>query len=442
MNQIKYKIPVLFLLVLQFSSINARDETDTIRINSLKDLFTRVVKNNPGQEVYRLQIKQASYNYKESRSYLYPAVSGNFSGQKNLSLAVTPVPGELVQQPGTTFYAQFGKKYAYNAGINIGQNLFDWPLKLQASIAKSNILLLQSQQDAYIQTVKNQAGNYFYSALIAKTSLGLSQTDLLYADSLVVLAKQRLDEGTSDALSLNQAYINYNNVQQNISQSSQLYDQGIENLKIILGVNPYSALILNGVLNPDSLITVSGVIVGADKNLNVYIRQEMIADLQRKQQKAVAYPKLSLSGYFGDQQYGNDFGLSFEKNSWSPYRYIGFNLSVPMFTGTANHFKNKSAEAQKQIASQQYYNAVKQSQINDELLLNTYRNYRDIMKSSLHNFQLYGHNLQLNQQKYREGISNMDVYFKAFEDYLRAENTYLNNLSQLLSTLGIILSRE
>jgi thiaminase len=36
----------------------------------------------------------------------------------------------------------------------------------------------------------------------------------------------------------------------------------------------------------------------------------------------------------------------------------------------------------------------------------------------------------------------MDTYFKAFQDYLTAENNYLNNFSQLLSTRSTLLSRQ
>ncbi|HEX9509268.1 MAG TPA: TolC family protein [Puia sp.] len=432
----------LVVLLLPYWELIAQEKPDTLSIGTLQEVLSVAVKNNPGQEVYRQQVRQARYNYQAAQGYWYPAVSGSLSGQQNLSLAVTPVPGILVGQPGTTYYAQFGKRYAYNAGINVTQNLFDWPLTLQAAIGKSNILLVQAQQDAYIQTLKNQAANYYFSAWIARASLDISRTDLLYADSLVALAKQRLEEGTADVLAFNQASINYNNVQQNILQSRQLYDQGIENLKIILGVRPATVLVLAGRFDPDSLVTGAGGSVGADKNLQVYLRQEWITVLQRRQQKAAAYPILSLSGYFGDQQYRNDFGLSFANHSWSDYRYIGVNLSIPIFTGLTNFYKYRSSQVQQGIARLQYENALKQSLVNDQLLVKSFLNYQEMVRASRANFVLYGHDLLLNQQKYREGIVNMDVYCRAFEDYLLAENVYLNNLSQWLSTWGTILSRE
>lgn len=444
MRRTEYIPILLFLLILSLSpnELFAQERPDTLAIGSLVEALATAVKHNPGQEIYRQQLLQARSNYKAAKGYAYPAISGAFSGTQNLNLAVTPVPGELVGQPGTTYYAQFGKRYAYNAGVNVSQNLFDWPLTLQAAISKDNMFLVQAQQAAWLQTLKNQVAGYYFSTWIARTSLSISAQDLLFADSLVVLAQQRLQEGTADALAVNQASVNYNNVQQNILQSRQLYEQSIGNLKIILGAGTATILVLTGRFDPDFLQADSDVSLNPDKNLDVYRRQQEISSLQARQQKAMGYPVVSLSGYFGDQQYRNDFGLSLAGKYWSPYRYIGFNVSVPVFTGLTNFYKYRSAKIGHEIAAIQYDDAARQSGINDQLLVKNFWNYREMAKASRTNFDLYGRLLLLNRQKYLEGLINMDVYYRAFEDYLRAENTWLSSLSQWLSAWGTILSRE
>jgi len=164
--------------------------------------------------------------------------------------------------------------------------------------------------------------------------------------------------------------------------------------------------------------------------------------LQSKEQRATAYPKLSATGYFGGQQYRNDFGLSFTNDAWSGYRYVGINLSIPIFTGFSNSNKYKSAVAAHEIARQQYDNAKQQSAINDRLLLKNHDDYLNMVRAAESNFKLYYQNLLLTKQKFTEGIISVDVYFKAFQDYLTAENTYLNDLSQLLSVKATIISRQ
>jgi outer membrane protein TolC len=259
---------------------------------------------------------------------------------------------------------------------------------------------------------------------------------------LLKLSKQRLQQGITDAIAVNQADINYNNVLQSKAQSQQLYDQGIENLKILLGEKPANELGLSenielSLLSVDDLTT-----LGTDRSLEVYQQQVQIADIQRKSQRSVAYPKLSATVFLGAQEFRDGFGFSVDNNALSGYRYIGLNLSVPIFTGFANSNKYQSSVVQKQIAQVQYDNAIQQSAINDRLLIKNFTNYADAVKASGNSFKLYGNNLQLNKQKYQEGILSMDAYLRVFQDYLTAENVYLNNLSQLLSTKATILSRQ
>jgi len=429
-------------LCLLNMSLFAQAKTDTLVVSSKNEAIALAIKNNPTQAVYKQQILQAQYNYKASKGFLYPSASASFAGTDNLHLAITPIPGELIGKPGTTFDAQFGKKYSYNTGITFGYSLFNWQSVLQADISKNNVLLNEIQQDAYVQSLKEQVAKYYFSTLIAKASLKTILTDEVLADSLVALARQRLNVGTTDALQVNQAVINYNSVIQNKAQSQQLYDQGVENLKILIGRQAGEELTIAENLSLDSLRNDASINLNADRSLDVYQQQEKIAVLQSKAQGSVAYPQFSATGYLGDQQFRDDFGLGFNNGAWSGYRYIGINLSVPIFTGFTNSNKYKSAVVAQHIAQVQYDNAKQQSEINDRLLLKNNRDYLNMVLASENSFKLYHDNLILNQQKYTEGVSNIDTYLKAFQDYLTAENTYLNNLSQLLSIKATILSRQ
>jgi len=438
--------PLVILLILIFAfsgeALLAQDKADTLKFNSLNEVVSLAIKNNPTQAVYQQQINQAKYNYKASKGFIYPSASGSFIGTDNLHLAVTPIPGELIGKPGTTFYAQFGKQFNYGTGITLGQDIIDWQSIFQAEIANNNIKLNELQQDSYIQGLKDQVGKLYFSTLTAKASLQIINTDRLLADSIVNLNRERFNEGTIDAIALNQEIISANNVLQNQAQSQQLYDQSIENLKILLGEKPENDPLLTESLNLESLSIDNNITLNNDKNLDVYKQQIDIAGLQSKSQRSVAYPKLSASMYLGAQQYRDNFGLSFSSNAWNPYRYIGLSLTVPIFTGFTNSNKYKSALVQQNIAQLQYNSAKQQSEINDRLLIKNHNDYFDQVKASASNFKLYRSNLQLTKQKYLEGVIGMDVYLKAFQDYLTAENLYLSNLSTLLSTKATILSRQ
>jgi outer membrane protein len=410
-----------------------------IVFHSLPEVWNAALKNNPTQHIFRMKTGQLTADYHASQSYLLPQIAGNFSGQDNLKLSVTPVPGELIGQPGKTLYLTFGKHYVYNAGVNATENLFDWQYVFQSNIAHENITLNNLQQAAYEQNLKASAAQYYFSGLIAASSIQISNRDFQIADSVLATIRNRYTQGLVDLSAVHSAEINVNNVQLNILQSRQLLNQSIQNLKLLTGCKANQTLTLDEHLAADSPVNLS---IGPDRNLNVYIANTHLAQLQAKIFKAATYPTLSLSGFVGSEQFRDNFGLSFGDQTWNDYRYLQLNLNVPLFTGLYNRNKYQSARALARINAQQYQDAVEEGKITDSLLISTYDNYRLLVAASGRNLLLYRDNVELQRQKFEEGLISIDTFQKTFEDYLHAENTHLNNLSSLFSAMASIISRN
>jgi outer membrane protein len=429
-----------------------------IVFHSLPEVLTAALRDNPTQHIYRLKTGQLTADYHASQSYLYPQVAGTISGQDNLKLSVTPVPGAIINQPGKTLYLTFGKHYVYNAGVNATENLFNWQYVFQSNIARENISLNNLQQAAYEQNLKASTAQYYFSGLIAASSIKISTRDLQIADSIFNTVKNRYTQGLVDLSAVHSAEINVNDVQENILQSRQLLDQAIQNLKLLIGCAAQQTLTLDENLVADSISTdlptgasaEAGApskagptpAIGPDKNLDVYAANTHLAELQAKFQKAAFYPTLALSGFLGSEQFRDNFGLTFGDQTWNDYRYLQLNLNVPLFTGFYTRDKYRSAQALARINAQQYHDAVEEGKITDSLLINTYDNDRLLVATSGRNLLLYRANVDLSRQKFEEGLISIDTFQKTFEDYLRAENTHLNNVSSMFSAMATIISRN
>jgi outer membrane protein len=415
--------------------------------HSLPEVLTAALRDNPTQHIYRLKTGQLTAEYKADQSYLYPQVAANFSGQDNLKLSVTPVPGELINQPGKTLYLTFGKHYVYNAGVAATENIFNWQYVCVANEARENINLNNLVQQAYEQNLKASTAQYYFSSLIATSSIRIANRDLQLADSILMTIKNRFSQGLVDLSAVHSAEINVNNVQENILQSTQLLNQSIQNLKLLTGATAQQTLILDEHLAADSISMDSpdsptSPDIGPDKNLSVYAANAHFADLQTKFAKAAFYPTLSLSGFVGSQQFRDNFGLTFGDQSWNDYRYLQLNLNVPLFTGFYTRNKYRSAQTLARINAQQYHDAVEQGKISDSLLISTYDNDRLLVAASGRNLLLYRANVELSRHKFEEGLISIDTFQKTFEDYLRAENTHLNNLSSMFNAMASIISRN
>jgi outer membrane protein len=196
---------------------------------------------------------QLTEDYKASLGNLLPQASLGISGQDNLKLSVTPVPGELIGQPGKTLYLTFGKQYIYNADLQVSQTIFNWQFVFQSKIAKENVTLNSLQQAAYQQNLKVSSAQYYYEGLVAASSLRISNRDLILADSILSTVHDRYTQGLVDISAVHSAEINVNNVRQNIYQSQQLFDQAAQNLKLLTGCKPDQSVRLDEYLAIDSL---------------------------------------------------------------------------------------------------------------------------------------------------------------------------------------------
>jgi outer membrane protein len=452
------RLPFLLLFLLTLGT--CLGQPPTLIFHSVTDIWSAALHNNPTERIYRMKTGQLTEDYNASLGNLLPQASLGISSQDNLKLQVTPVPGELIGQPGKTLYLTFGKQYIYNVDLQVSQTIFNWQYVFQSRIAKENVALNSLQQAAWQQNLRVSSAQYYYEGLVAASSLRISGRDLILADSILSTVRDRYTQGLVDISAVHSAEINVNNVRQNIYQSQQLFDQAAQNLKLLTGCKPDQSISLDEYLAIDSLSSASvdpGTPPGAtyplpgipdasplspDKNIDVYAGNARLAALQGSLQKTAFYPTLSIAGNLGSQQFRDNFGLTFGNGAWNDYRYLILNLNVPLFTGFYNRDKYRSAEATARINARQYQDAIEQGAINDTLLLKTYDNYRLTTEASGRNLLLYRENLMLSQRKYEEGLISIDTWQKAFEDYLRSENTHLNNLSQLFSTRASIIGRN
>ena len=111
----------------------------------------------------------------------------NLIQQMQIDIAETPVPGELVGQPGETVYLKFGKKYNYSAGVNVNYSPLDWQAIYQSKIAKVNLELKTAGKAYFEQNLKEQIAQLYFAALTAKKAVEIGESDLATADTLLWL---------------------------------------------------------------------------------------------------------------------------------------------------------------------------------------------------------------------------------------------------------------
>ncbi|MEI6753393.1 MAG: TolC family protein [Paludibacter sp.] len=433
---------ITLLIFLSIFTLNSQNQSSTITLSSFEETWNYALKNNPDQKSYLLNIEKAKADKITSQSFLWPSINGSFSGQYNIELPTTPIPGEIIGKSGTTIYAQFGQKFNYSTGIMVNKEILNWQNYMQLKLAENNILTTQLQIDAYKQSLKQQVALFYFTTAIAQEALVTNRRNLSDADSIVILTKQKQQQGLINTISANQALINRNNIRQQIASSEMLVDQCKISLKILCGLKVNADLQLNVLELKSQQIVSPNQNLNPDKNIAVVETQVKALKYKVDIQKGAYLPKLNTNWYIGEQQYRKDFGLSFDSKDWYVSKYLGINLQIPIFNGFSTSSRVKSSKIEYQKAQNDWEESKRKAALNDELLLKNFTQSSLIAQTNQENYRLYTENEQLANQQFRAGIISLDDYLKISEDYLKAENNYLNSLSTLYNYYSTIISRQ
>lgn len=428
------------LLVGYLTTIPLCGITQNIKLNNLEQALKLALTSNIDYQNYVLNQKKAELEYKQSRNYRLPTITGSFSGQRNMDLAVTPLPGEIFGQPEQTIEAQFGQKYNYNAGISISKQLFNRQAVLESKLSKMNTRFVVIEKNIFEELLMEQVSLYYFTGLVAKRAIDIGEEDLKSAESILKLSLHKFEEGFIDAFALNSTRININTVRQNLNASKQLEYQCMVELKKLFAMTTSDTLTITGEPGQNLPQLVNTQLTDNHLLESAALQLDQ-ADMQVKLSKSALLPVISMNSYYGRQQFRDDFGLSFGEGKWTNYSYLTLNLSVPIFTGFSNRSNIKRSQLSQQVAFQEKIEVENNIALDDRLLITNYKLSLDDVNSLLDTYHLYEKNKALTYQKYEEGLVSLDGYLSVFEDYIKAENAYLNSLSKLYTYYSQIIPR-
>jgi len=435
--QVKRKIIFAVLSWFIFSFSEAQ-----VKINSIEEAQKYALEHNYGHKMQQLKISQAREQKQTANAFLYPTISAGFNGQYNIDISETPVPGELVGKPGETVYMKFGKEYAYAAGLNVSYNILNWTSVYQSRIAAANVQLAQANNLYYEQQLRELVGQSYYATITALQAEEITEKSLLAADTIAQLTQRKFDEGLVDQLNLNQAIINKMQVEQQLEQTKAYTVQTINQLKTLLGISANNEIVLTETAPKERLIGTDGLLMNGDNKAEVLKQQENVATNEMKAALSAFVPQLSLKGYFGANQYWNEFDFSFDSNDWRKSNYVGVSVTVPIFTGFANKSKYDAAKIQKRIAQTAYREELANAELQNNSLLKKYFSNINVVNVSFEKMSLSDENQLLARQKYEQGLMSLSDYLEVFNSNLSAQNQYLTALSDFRSVKATIDSRK
>ncbi|MDO8804735.1 MAG: TolC family protein [Elusimicrobiota bacterium] len=193
----------------------------------------------------------------------------------------------------------------------------------------------------------------YYYVLLAKAMTGIQKESLDLARLHLVMIEGQYKQGVASDLAVLRQQVEVSNTEPALTKARNLYEEGLIELKNLLGLDPEAEISLSGGLDcaagvPADAEALYGKALAARPE---YKNQEQQLDLANRLisvERAAHLPYLG--AYASRQYYGATNGTfpSSDESTWSTV--AGLRLSVPLFSGGSVSSKVRQAELQAGIA--------------------------------------------------------------------------------------------
>lgn len=422
----------LFLPVLVFAQ--AADTTAVPTVLTLEDAIRIALSENVSVKVADKEVERTGYARKGTYAALYPQVSGSGSYQRTIKKQVMymdfDIPGGGGGGSSSGGGFEVGRWNTWSAGVNATLPLVNAQLWESLKIAREDVeLAVEKARSSRLETV-SQVKQAFFACLLAREAFEVYRS--VYENALVSFenTQRRYNAQRASELDLTRAKTSVANAVPNVYDAESSMILALWRLKAVMGVDLEENIDVAGSLDDFAEHMLGDLYVDGELSLenNSSLRQlaiqaEQLADRVRMQQYAFL-PTLSLGFNYSINAMANDF--VFSEYRWSPYSYVGFSLSIPIFSGGQRLNAVRQARVQAQSLDLQRTDAERQLKI-------AIRQYLNQMETAMKSYSAAESASETAQKAY-------DIAFKSYE-LGRSTLTDLNDAQLALTQAKLSVSQ-
>ena len=268
-----------------------------------------------------------------------------------------------------------GRLNTYSAGISLAMPLVNAQLWESLKLTGDQVeLSVEQARESRLGTVAS-VKQAFYAALMAKEAFNVYKEVYENAVENFRQTEMRFNAQKASELDLTRAKANVASAIPNVYNAENSVMLALWQLKAVMGVDLDMSMDIAGKLEDYADHMFYDIHSQDDPSLdrNTTLRQlaiqaEMLAKTIRTQQYAYL-PTLSLAGAYSYNAMTDDF--KFSNYHWTPYSYVGFQLSIPIFSGGKRYHDVKQSKVQAAELDLQRINAERQLKIGIRQSLST-----------------------------------------------------------------------
>jgi len=385
---------IVLLFGLLFSQeINAQNnlslkEAVTIAIQNSYDI--KLVENN-------LSIAQNNNNYGVAGGL--PTVTANGTNNNTLTTISQTFPDA---SRNTTRSGVDGS--TLNGGLTATMILFNG---YRIATTKDRLESIQKQTEAALQVqllnTSSTVMQQYYNVIRQIAFLKTIEKSIEASEQRVAIVKTRQELGVANQADLLQSSLDLNALLQAKQNQLLVLDQVKADLFNSMVVPANSNYVFTDSIQVDQKIILSDVESKMKAHPLLQSAQQLINVNQflEKETKALMYPTLRANTGFNYNSNKSTAGFILLNESYGPF--LGFNLSIPIYAGTANKRAYKNAQINTVSAKIQYDNTAQN--LSTELF-KTYQNYQNSLKQTpveIENYKMSDALLNLVMERFKLG---------------------------------------
>jgi outer membrane protein TolC len=385
---------ITLLFVLTFSQeINAQNKL------SLKEAVTIAIQNSYDIKLVENAASIAKNNNNYGVAGGLPTVTANGTNNNTLTTINQTFPDA---SRNTTRSGVDGS--TLNGGLSATMILFNG---YRIAATKDRLESIQKQSEAVLQTqmlnTSSTVMQQYYNVIRQLAFLKTIEKSIEASEQRVAIVKTRQEIGVANQADLLQSSLDLNALLQAKQNQLLVLDQVKADLYNSMVVPANSNYVFTDSIQVDQKMILSDVESKMKAHPLLQSAQQLINVNQflEKETKALMYPTLRANTGFNYNSNKSAAGFILLNESYGPF--LGFNLSIPIYAGTANKRAYKNAQINTVSAKIQYDNTAQN--LSTELF-KTYQNYQNSLKQTpveIENYKMSDALLALVMERFKLG---------------------------------------
>lgn len=421
-------------------------------LQTVQDAISLAQRNNPELVNARQNRTLQDQQRTASRAAMLPQARVFSTFDYNYALPTQLIPAEFIGgRAGEFKTVRFGLPFVLTAGGEVTAPILNKPARTDIDITNQNLRILDDQTLVLQDELSTQTARVYHAVLLARAAIAINRRNLTSADTLVQIARIRLDKGLIEPLEYNRIRSVQLTTADVVQQNELTYIRNLNQLKLLVGLTLADSLVItenltasaNRVLTDRQALAPQAFVSNRERPQIALRRSQVeLYKMQLDRERTLKLPTLSAYLRYSAQAQRNQLDFYDFSKRWFPIGIAGLQFNLPIYTGGLRSSQIARARMRVKLAeSELAYEQIRQ-QIDTEDIRNSYLQATRSLELNRQNYEIVEQNVQISLVKYRSGLFAYDQYLNVFNEALQAQNRYLTSLSNAFINQTILQLRN